>query len=252
MTAPALVALAHGSQNPRSAATVHALTQRVSSMRPDLRVEAAFLDHCDPSPTAVFERLVADGYEEIVVVPLLLTSAFHARVDVPGVIDEATRRHPGLRIRVSDVLGDAAPSAGLLDVLDRRLRTALKTARATEIDALVLAAAGSSDPLANAAVSRLARLWGTRHKLPAMAAFASAAPPATGEAVREFRRQGRRHVAVGSYFIAPGFLPERADELAVEAGAIAVADPLGDDPEVAWLLLTRYTVAAVELVPLPA
>lgn len=248
MTAPALVALAHGSSDPRSAATVHALCERVSALRPDLRIEPAFLDHCDPSPAALFDRLVAEGYDEIVVVPLLLTSAFHARVDVPGAIDDATRRHTGLRIRVSDVLGDDV----LLDVLDRRLRTALKQARATEIDALVLAAAGSSDPLANAAVSRLARLWGTRHKLPAMAAFASAAPPATGEAVREFRRQGRRHVAVGSYFIAPGFLPERADELAVEAGAIAVADPLGADPEVAWLVLTRYTVAAVELVPLPA
>jgi len=248
MTAPALVALAHGSKDPRSAATVQDLCARVASMRPDLRIEPAFLDHCDPSPTAVFERLVADGYDEIVVVPLLLTSAYHARVDVPAVVNDAAAKHPGLRIRLSDVLGDDV----LLDVLDRRLRTALKRARATEIDALVLAAAGSSDPLANASVSRLARLWGTRHKLPAMAAFASAAPPASGEAVRAFRRQGRRHVAVGSYFIAPGFLPERADELALEAGAIAVAEPLGADPEVAWLVLTRYTVAAVELVPLPA
>lgn len=248
MTAPALVALAHGSRDPRSAATVHELCARVASMRPDLRIEPAFLDHCDPSPTAVLEQLVADGYDEIVVVPLLLTSAFHARVDVPTVIGDAAREHPGLRIRVSDVLGDDV----LLDVLDRRLRAALKAARATEVDALVLAAAGSSDPLANQAVSRLARLWGTRHRLPAVAAFASAAPPATGEAVRDFRRQGRRHVAVGSYFIAPGFLPERADELALEAGAIGVAEPLGADPEVAWLVLTRYTVAAVELVPLPA
>jgi sirohydrochlorin ferrochelatase len=101
-------------------------------------------------------------------------------------------------------------------------------------------------------VARLARLWGARHRLPAVAAFASAAPPASGEAVRRFRSEGRRHVAVGSYFIAPGFLPDRAEELAVEAGAIAVADPLGADPEIAWLVLTRYSVAAVELVPLPA
>jgi sirohydrochlorin ferrochelatase len=248
MTAPALVALAHGSKDPRSATTVIALCARVAAMRPDLRIEAAFLDHCEPSPAAVFDRLVKEGFDEIVVVPLLLTSAYHARVDVPEVVEEAARRHSGLRIRLSEVLGDDV----LLDVLDRRLRAALKTARATEVDALVLASAGSSNPLANASVARLARLWGSRHHLPAVAAFASAAPPATGEAVRQFRRQGRRHVAVGSYFIAPGFLPERADELALEAGAIAVAEPLGDDPEVAWLVLTRYTVAAVELVPLPA
>jgi sirohydrochlorin ferrochelatase len=252
MTAPALVALAHGSKDPRSAATIHDLCAQVSSMRPDLRVEAAFLDHCEPSADAVVEQLVADGYDEVVVVPLLLTSAFHARVDVPAVVEELGAKHRGLRLRLSDVLGETAPSTALLDVLDRRLRTALKHARATELDSLVLAAAGSSDPLANAAVSRLARLWGTRHKLPAMAAFASAAPPATGEAVRAFRRQGRRHVAVGSYFIAPGFLPDRAGELATEAGAITVAEPLGADSAVARLVLTRYSVAAVELVPLPA
>jgi sirohydrochlorin ferrochelatase len=248
MTAPALVALAHGSKDPRSAETVQSLCDQVRAMRPDLRIEPAFLDHCAPSPHEVFDRLVADGYDEVVVVPLLLTAAYHARIDVPGVVQEAADRHPDLRMRVSDVLGDDV----LLDVLDRRVREALKRSRARELDALVLAAAGSSDPRANASVARLARLWGARHHLPVVAAFASAAPPSTGEAVRRFRDEGRRHVAVGSYFIAPGFLPDRAAELATEAGALAVADPLGADPEVAWLVLTRYTVAAVELVPLPA
>lgn len=248
MTAPALVALAHGSKDPRSADTVTALCDQVRAMRPDLRIEPAFLDHCEPSPVQVFDQLVAEGYDEVVVVPLLLTAAYHARIDVPAVVQEAADRHPGLRMRVTEVLGDDV----LLDVLDRRVRTALKANRARELDALVLTAAGSSDARANASVARLARLWGTRHRLPAVAAFASAAPPASGEAVRRFRSEGRRHVAVGSYFIAPGFLPDRASELALEAGAIAVADPLGADPEVAWLVLTRYTVAAVELVPLPA
>ncbi|MGH3355580.1 MAG: sirohydrochlorin chelatase [Nocardioidaceae bacterium] len=248
MTAPALVALAHGSKDPRSAETVHALCAQIRDRRPDLRIEAAFLDHCEPSPTQLFDRLVTEGYDEIVIVPLLLTSAFHARIDVPAVVQEAADRHPGLRIQVSDVLGDDV----LLDVLDRRLRVALRRSRACEVDALVLTAAGSSDARANASVARLARLWGTRHKLPAVAAFASAAPPSSGEAVRRFRAEGRRHVAVGSYFIAPGFLPDRAEELALEAGGIAVAEPLGADAEVARLVLTRYTVAAVELVPLPA
>ena len=89
-----------------------------------------------------------------------------------------------------------------------RMREALKEARVRELDALVLAAAGSSDPLANQAVARLARVWGSHHKLPVTAAFASAAPPATGEAVRAFRAEGRRHIAVASLFLAPG-LPAR-------------------------------------------
>src|SRR4029078_3599564 len=102
--------------------------------------------------------------------------------------------------------------------LDRRLRVALRQARVRELDALVLAAAGSSDPLANQAGGRLGRVWGARHKLPVTAAFASSAPPATGEAVRAFRSEGRRHVAVASMLLAPGFLPHRAAGLAVADG----------------------------------
>jgi sirohydrochlorin ferrochelatase len=246
MTAPALVALAHGSRDPRSAETIQALCSEVRTMRPDLRIEAAFLELSDPSFGTVVDGLVAEGYDEIVVVPLLLTEAFHAKVDVPEAITEATSRHEDLRIRATNVLG---LEGVFLEVLDRRMRTALADARVRELDALVLAAAGSSDALANQAVAKLARIWGSRHKLPTVAAYASAAPPATGEAVRQFRREGRRHVAVGSLFLAPGRLPDRAAELALEAGAVAVSAPLGADPEVARTILARYAVGAVELVP---
>jgi sirohydrochlorin ferrochelatase len=246
MTAPALVALAHGSRDPRSAATIKALVGEVRAMRPDLRIEPAFLDLSKPSFQTTVDKLVRAGYDEIVVVPLLLTEAFHAKVDVPEAIAAATARHENLKIRGTRVLG---LEPVFLEVLDRQLRTALKEARVRELDALVLAAAGSSDALANQAVARLARLWGAKHKLPTVAAFASAAPPATGEAVRQFRAEGRRHIAVGSLFLAPGRLPDRAAELALEAGAVAVSEPLGAHPEVARTILARYAVGAVELVP---
>jgi len=246
MAAPALVALADGSRDPRSAATIKALVDEVKAMRPDLKVEAAFLELSKPSFQTVVDRLVRSGHDEIVVVPLLLTEAYHAKVDVPSAIAEATTRHPGVQIRGTSILG---LEAHFLEVLDLRMREALATSRVRELDALVLAAAGSSDPLANQAVARLARVWGARHKLPVTAAFASASPPATGEAVRAFRAEGRRHIAVASLFLAPGFLPDRAAELALEAGAIAVSAPLGAHPELARTILARYAVGAVELVP---
>ena len=246
MAAPALVALAHGSRDPRSAATITALVAEVKAMRPDLRIESAFLDLSKPTFHSVVAKLVRAGFDEIVVVPLLLTDAFHAQVDVPTAIAEAMARHEGLKIRATGILG---LEPAFLEVLDIRMREALKAARVRELDALVLAAAGSSDPLANQAVARLARLWGTHHRLPVTAAYASAAPPATGEAVRAFRAQGKRHIAVASLFLAPGFLPDRAAELAIEAGAVAVSEPLGAHPEVARTILARYAVGAVELVP---
>ena len=249
MSAPALIALAHGSRDPRSSRTVREIVAATKAMRPDLKIEPAFLDHARPDLDAVVDRLVSRGHTEIVVVPLLLTEAYHARIDVPEAVTAAADRHQDLAIRVADVVGT---DAALLAVLDVRLREALRLSRVRELDALVLAAAGSSDARANAMVGRLARLWGGRHHLPTSVAFASTAPPSTGEAVRDWRRQGRRHVAVGSLFIAPGKLPDRAAELALEAGAVAVSAPLGAHEELSRVILARYSVGALQLVQLPA
>ncbi|AWB92609.1 sirohydrochlorin chelatase [Aeromicrobium chenweiae] len=249
MTAPALIALAHGSTDPRSAQTITALTEMVACMRPDLRVQPAFLDHVGPSFDEAVDQLVAEGHQEIVVVPLLLSVAFHANVDVPKAVAGALARHDGIKVHATNVLGI---EAAFFHVLDKRLREALSKNRVRELDALVLAGAGSSDPIANAAISRAARAWGSHHKLPTIAAFASSVPPAAGEAVRQHRADGRRHIAVGQLFLAPGVLPDRVTELAYEAGAVAVAEPLGVDVEVARVILARYAVGAVDLVPLEA
>lgn len=246
MAAPALIALAHGSRDPRSAQTITALVAEVKQLRPDLRIEAAFLDHSSPAFATVVRRLVRAGFDEIVVVPLLLTDAYHAKVDVPDAIASAQATHEGLRIGATSILG---LEACFLQILDERMRAALSDARVRELDALVLTGAGSSDPLANQAVARLARVWGQHHKLQVTAAFASAAPPAAGEAVRAFRAEGKRHVAVASLFLAPGTLPDRARELALEAGAVAVSEPIGAHPEAARVVLARYLVGALELVP---
>ena len=65
MAAPALVALAHGSRDPRSAATINALVAEVRSMRPDLKIERAFLDLSKPSLDTAIDRL-SRKHDEIV------------------------------------------------------------------------------------------------------------------------------------------------------------------------------------------
>ena len=90
MAAPALVALAHGSRDPRSAATIRALVDEVRAVRPDLKVEPAFLELSRPGFQPVVDRLVKAGHDEIVVVPLLLTEAHHATVDVPAAVTDLT------------------------------------------------------------------------------------------------------------------------------------------------------------------
>lgn len=247
MTAPALVLLGYGSHDPRVAQISAEIRSALLEIRPALEVEVAFLDHCAPSAPQVVDQLVARGVSEVVLVPLLLSDAFHAQVAVPAVVAAVRAAHPELRVLASRPIG---PEASLLSVIDRRLRDALRTRRVSELDGLVFAAAGSADVRSNAIVARRARQWATHHRLPCVTAFATSSGPTTAEAIRTLRGQGRRHIAVGSWFLSPGLLFTRQAELAYEAGAIAVSDPMGAEPEIAEVALVRYVVSAMDLVDL--
>ncbi|MET0195992.1 MAG: CbiX/SirB N-terminal domain-containing protein, partial [Rhodococcus fascians] len=89
-----LIAVAHGSRDPRSAETVAAVVDGVRLRRPDLDVRVAYLDLTEPAVGTVIGEVAAEGHSSAVVVPLLLGSAFHARVDLPGILDAARVRYP--------------------------------------------------------------------------------------------------------------------------------------------------------------
>ncbi|WP_405551943.1 sirohydrochlorin chelatase [Streptomyces sp. NBC_01171] len=232
---PVLLIVAHGSRDPRHAATVHALVARVRSMRPDLRVVTGFLDFNVPSVGGVLKSLAADGVREVVAQPLLLTRAFHAKADIPAVLREAPR---GMRVRQAEVLG---PSPLLVSALERRLYEAGLSPAHKSSTGVVLASAGSSDAEAIAVIADIAREWWRTGWCAVRPAFASARLPRTEDAVRELRAQGCQRVAVAPYVLAPGFLPDRIARGA--AGADVLADVLGPAPEVARVLLDRYTEA---------
>ncbi|MFJ6512364.1 sirohydrochlorin chelatase [Streptomyces sp. NPDC091406] len=242
MSHPTLLVIAHGSRDPRHAATVHALTERVRAERPGLRVETAFLEFNAPSVPRVLERLAAEGADEVVALPLLLTRAFHAKTDIPSVLREARARLPRLHIRQADVLG---PSPLLNATLGRRLREAGVRPGDLPRTGLVLASAGSSDPEAIAVIAEIARELRHTGWCAVRPAFASALLPRTEDVVRELRAEGMERVAVAPYVIAPGRLPDRIAAGAEAAGADVLADVLGPAPELARLLLNRFDEARV-------
>ncbi|WP_097912543.1 sirohydrochlorin chelatase [Streptomyces sp. b84] len=240
MTHPTLLVVAHGSRDPRHAATVHALTERVRAERPGLRVETAYLEFNAPSVPRVLERLAAEGADEVVALPLLLTRAFHAKTDIPSVLREARARLPRLSIRQADVLG---PSPLLNATLGRRLREAGIRPGDIPRTGLVLASAGSTDPEAIAVIAEIARELRHTGWCAVRPAFASALLPRTEDVVRALRAEGVERVAVAPYVIAPGRLPDRIAAGAGAAGADVLADVLGPAPELARLLLNRYDEA---------
>ncbi|MBQ1033835.1 sirohydrochlorin chelatase [Micromonospora sp. SD19] len=264
-----VVLVAHGSRDPRAADATRALARAVSAARPGTPVWASWLDHTEPGPTELLRQLAVAGHRRAVLVPLLLTAAYHHRVDIPAAVAAATRSGPPLAVRVTDVLGpaDDTPDPALLAGLCRRLgetwpdgstasrrggldasrrgsldasrRGGLDASRRGRFDALVLAAAGTRDARARRSVGRVADALGVEFGVPCRVAYASAAPPAAGVAVSRLRASGARRVAVSAYFLAPGLFHDAVAEAAGAAGAVAVAAPLTDAPELVELVLRR-------------
>ncbi|WP_207558722.1 sirohydrochlorin chelatase, partial [Mycobacteroides abscessus] len=98
MRNPTLVAVAHGSRDARFAQNARRVVRQVRSLRPDLDVRLAFLELSEPNLLDVLGDLSGDA----VVVPLLLSDAYHARIDLPTVLSAAPAR---LRVMQACVLG---------------------------------------------------------------------------------------------------------------------------------------------------
>ncbi len=245
---PSLVAIAHGSRDPRAGATVAGLLARARARASrhglaGLEVRGAFLGHAPPAPLQVLAALAGDGQHDVVVLPLLLTAAYHSGTDIPGLLAEATVGLPRLRIRYGEPLG---PHPRLIHALDRRLAEAGQDPGDDPArTAVVLASAGSSHPAANAAIARMAGSWqAARGWLAVRPAYASAASPAPAEAVADLLRGGARRVVVASYLLAPGLFADRIRDTCMAAGAAAVSAPLGAADDVADVLLDRFRQAA--------
>jgi len=228
-----VVAVAHGSADPRASATITELAAVARERSPGLDLRTAFLGHAPPSLPQVLGSVEAD--REVTVLPLLLTAAYHSKTDIPRML----ARTPRPRVRYGATLG---PHPLLLTALDRRLAEAGPGAgedpRNTTV---VLAAAGSSDPEANATVAAMAAQWQARAGwLAVRPAYASAAEPSPAAAVAGLLRDGAPRVVVATYLLAPGLFADGNRVSSLAAGAPAVSPALGACAEVADILLDRF------------
>ena len=274
---PSLVAIAHGSRDPRAGATVADLlaaarTRAAARGLAGLEARGAFLGHAPPAPLQVLTALAGDpgGQRDVVVLPLLLTAAYHSETDLPALLGAARGALPGLQISYGEPLG---PHPLLLRALDRRLAECGAPAAPGTSDpgitqrpgplpggqrparpgplpsspgdiAVVLASAGSGRPAANAAIARLAASWqaarGWRAVVPA---YAAAQAPDPAAAVSALLRGGAPCVLVATYLLAPGVFADQVTAAALRAGAAGVSGVLGAAPEVAEVILARYAAA---------
>ncbi len=121
--ARALLIVAHGSRRAESNAEVRRLTERIArlvSADPRIRVvRCAFLELAEPRIGEGIDACVAQGAEEIVVLPYFLAAGRHVQADIPAEVEAKRAQHPGIRITLAPHLGASEALAGLLAEMGR-------------------------------------------------------------------------------------------------------------------------------------
>ncbi len=110
----ALVIVDHGSRRREAHEHLERVAAEVQRLAPKLRVYVAHMDLADPSLGQALEACVRDGATDVVVHPFFLVPGRHLTDDVPALVDQAVRAHSGLRVQVSEPLGDAPGIAELV------------------------------------------------------------------------------------------------------------------------------------------
>lgn len=209
------VLLAHGSPDARHSSTLERLRARVEAPLEAMgRGETllAYIEHDRPRPQEIGTALT----DEVTVVPMLITPAFHARVDVPAAVRELGAG--GAPVRVAAALGG---DALLLDAIDERLRAAGRDPEG----GVLLVAGGSSSGQAGQSIRTLL----DEHPRPGWMSMTLAAP----------RAGAARGRVVVPATLAEGVLHDKVAALAEAAGAPFVPGGLADTAAVARLVLRR-------------
>ncbi|HET9876863.1 MAG TPA: sirohydrochlorin chelatase [Mycobacterium sp.] len=228
-----LVLTAHGSADPRSAANTRAVAGHLRRVAPELDVRVAFCEQSTPNLRAVLGEVTDDT----VVVPFLLASAYHARIDIPALITES-----GVSARQAAALGE---DDRLLQVMGERL-TASGVSRFDSKLGVVVVAVGSSSPAANARTARIAGLLSSGTRWAGVeVGFATEPTPSVPESIERLRERGATRLIIAPWFLAHGRITDRVASYARRAG-IPMAEPLGAHRLVAAAVLDRFEETLTE------
>jgi sirohydrochlorin ferrochelatase len=221
-----LLLVAHGTRKQRGVELIGDVAQRVSATLGQ-QVHVSFVDVLGPTPSEVLGQM---RDKPVVMVPAFLSRGYHVNSDIPGHI--AASGHPD--VMVTEALG---PSPQLARVLaDRLVESGWR-----RDDSVILAAAGTSDPLAqrdlHTTATWLSAITGSRVEL----AFAATGLPRVADAVGALRGRRCGRIVVASYLLSEGLFQDRLRS----SGADVVTQPLGAHPGLVRLIANRFRRAHV-------
>jgi sirohydrochlorin cobaltochelatase len=224
-----VMVVGHGTADPVGAEETRQVARQVAGLMPGVPVELGFLEVIGPTIGDAVAALAGRGCTEVVVAPLLLFAAGHARRDVPEAVRDAAAA-AGVRAAQAEPLGCHEAVVRLAAARRHEAVAGLPPVPDAET-VLVVIGRGSSDPTAPAqldAFVRATRPTQSRVEL----GFVAAARPSLDEALVAAARGGAvRRVVVQPHLLFRGHVEEQV--------SAALARGRQEHPAVEWVQAAR-------------
>ncbi len=260
---PGLLLVGHGTRSGLGTGEFLALAELIGRQLPAVAVEPSFLELNEPAIGQALARLVERGARQVVVVPLLLFAAGHAKRDIPAAVEAAAKKCE-FRGTVQQA-GHLGCAAAIVEL--SRLRFIQSLQGHSEIPAertcLVLVGRGSHDESAIAEMHHFAELRACESPVGGVeVAFLAMAQPSVQDVLPQVAAQNWQRIVVQPHLLFHGDLYD-ALRLRVQAMSAQhwqqqwiLAPYLGADlrsggPATDFLvaaLLQRYRWAAIRVV----
>ena len=203
-----ILLVGHGSREDTGNQEIRVFVDQWRARQPAWRIEVCFIEFAAPS---LHDGLLAAARSSrrVLVLPLILNAAGHAKMEIPEAIEHAREHAPGVEFLYGPHLSACDP---VLAILKRRLRQAMATLDMPDptTTGVVLLGRGSSDRGANGDMAKMAR-WlqeESDHELVDLA-FTGITFPRLERVVQRQVLLGMKQVVVLPYYLFTGTLMQR-------------------------------------------
>ena len=117
----AVVLLGHGSIREEANKEVRAMWDMMQDELPELEISGCFVEVAEPTMEQEIDRLAAEGFHRIVIVPMFLTRGQHLSNGIPRILEVMRQKYTQIQIDLTRHLGI---DPLLAEIIKNRLREA--------------------------------------------------------------------------------------------------------------------------------
>jgi sirohydrochlorin ferrochelatase len=235
----AILYIGHGTRSKQGAEEAIGFLKEVSAKVPIAIQEFSFLELTEPFIVEGFERCLAKGATEVMVVPIFLLTAGHIKEDIPEALKPLRVKYPKVNVKLAEAFGVQERIIKGISELVRE-----NAGEVTGADSILLVGRGSSDPAIHEAFASVKESIGKRlGNARVGVCYLAAATPSFAEGIEEITRLAEGRVIVVPYLLFAGLLlSEVAREVKKRQRAgqdIVLIDPLGRHQAIQDIVVER-------------